>query len=841
MTDTAPTDDGAWLSTSDLIILLVVLAITVYYFTSRRAQPTSPPKYSTSNAAPTAKTNGTAAPSATAKSTKKKKASILAKFEELSSNNAFIAFYGSQTGTAEDLANRVSKEVSALGVPSVVCDIEEYEMTELKNLPDRESEGKNLLVGFFLATYGEGEPTDNAVEFHDWLIGKGMGAELDGEDGAVVVDEPDPDQGFKNLNFFVFALGNKTYEFFNAVGRRVERKLELHGGANRITKRGEGDDDGSLEEDFLRWKPQALTDMISFFHLEGSVSSAPSLDKAHEPIFQLIQLGNETVELFKGEITSKGPRKWKVDTATGKLAFVEQGGDTGLMFDAKHPYYAGVAVSKNLFTDCLDDFRFPSSASIDFSELNFTKRYMRNYDAPGSTPSGEDAKSERTITVERNCLHVELEVPIESGIVYETGDHAGLFAENDPDEVARAIRALKIKHEDLDRAYELKPLKAGGKSPFPVPSTARATLTFYVDLREPCKQWQLEIMAKFAKDDAEKAHLWKLVIEQEAYHDWIQRGQKTPVDVLLDYPSIDLPIAVALGEIFTRAQVRFYSISSSSKREPNRVAMTVVVVRYAIQGRYVKQIEGVPAKANSDEPLGVEKVRIRTGLSTGFVQRVHEGIQEVQRDPSQLSVLEKEHERMGIPKLHLPMYIRKSTFKLPKDPKVPVVMVGPGTGVAPFRGFVRDRVYDAEKGLQVGPTVLFYGCRRSDQDYLYKEEWELLLKRNSELRERENLQGGIPPGEPRSFDLQVITAFSRETKQKVYVQHRILEHGAMVWDLLENKKGHLYICGEAKNMAKDVQAVMQQLAEQFGGQGEEGSKNWFKDLKAKGRYAEDVW
>ncbi|KXS20551.1 hypothetical protein M427DRAFT_66526 [Gonapodya prolifera JEL478] len=829
----AASASGAWLDTSDLLILiLVLLATAVFFFNRQKQNPQFKPPTSQS-AAPKANGSATAASSAAKAPAKKKKASILTKFEELDSPNAFLAFYGSQTGTAEDLANRVSKEISNLGVAAATCDIEEYDMADLAHLPNA-AEGKNFLVGFFLATYGEGEPTDNAVEFYDWLIGKGQGPELDGEDGQIEVEE-DPERSLENVNFFVFALGNKTYEFFNAVGRRVERKMELWGGAKRITKRGEGDDDGSLEEDFLKWKPQAMNDIISFFKLDTSVSSAPSLDKPHVPAFVAEPTENPAAELFRGEITSKGPRKWIFEKDTGKLQFVEHGGNVGLVYDSKHPYYAGVATSRGLFEDCLDDFRFPSSVQLDFTELNFAKRYMRNYDAPGTTPSGADANSTRTVTIERSCLHVELDVPKECGVTYETGDHVGLFAENDPEEVARAIKALKIPEGDLDKGYDIKPAKPGAKAPFPVPATPRAVLTFYVDLREPCKQWQLEILAKYAKDDKEKSHLWNLVVDHEAYIDWIERGQKTPVDVLLDYTSIDLPPVVALTEIFTRAQVRYYSISSSSKREPGKVGMTVVVVRYAIQGKYV-------TRDAAGEPTTVEKVRIRTGLSTGWVQRVHEGIAEVKRDPTRLAELEKEHDWMGVPKFHLPMFIRKSTFKLPKDPRVPVIMVGPGTGVAPFRGFVRDRVFDAEKGLEVGPTYLFYGCRRPDQDYLYHDEWEQVNKQVAEWKEREEREGGPQSGQPRSFDLRIITAFSRAQAQKVYVQHRILEHGEAVWDLLENKKGNLYICGEAKNMAKDVQAVMQQLALQFGGKAdEEAAKSWFKDLKAKGRYAEDVW
>jgi NADPH-ferrihemoprotein reductase len=135
----------------------------------------------------------------------------------------------------------------------------------------------------------------------------------------------------------------------------------------------------------------------------------------------------------------------------------------------------------------------------------------------------------------------------------------------------------------------------------------------------------------------------------------------------------------------------------------------------------------------------------------------------------------------GIPPLHLPIYIRSSNFRLPGNLQTPVVMVGPGTGVAPFRAFVRERYLAASKGHEVGPTWLFFGCRNENNDFLYKEEFEQLLK---EVKDK-----GL------NIDLRIITAFSRDGKQKLYVQHRVKEHGESIWKFLHISKGMFYICG----------------------------------------------
>jgi NADPH-ferrihemoprotein reductase len=129
-----------------------------------------------------------------------------------------IVFYGSQTGTAEEFAGRLAKEGHRYGLRGMVADLEECDMEELPKLKEIE----NSLAIFCMATYGEGDPTDNAQEFYDWI--------------------KDTDEDLNGLRYAVFALGNKTYEHYNAVGRLVDGLLEKLG-ADRVFERGEGDDD----------------------------------------------------------------------------------------------------------------------------------------------------------------------------------------------------------------------------------------------------------------------------------------------------------------------------------------------------------------------------------------------------------------------------------------------------------------------------------------------------------------------------------------------------------------------------------------------------------------------
>lgn len=160
-----------------------------------------------------------------------------------------VIFYGSQTGTAEEYAIRIAKEAkSRYGLASLVCDPEEYDFENLDEIPE------NCAVIFVMATYGEGEPTDNAVQ--------------------LMANLEDSDFQFKNgehrldgLKYVVFGLGNKTYEHYNLIARKVDAKLEEMG-AIRLGPRGEGDDDKAMEEDYLEWKEKMWPELAKALNVE---------------------------------------------------------------------------------------------------------------------------------------------------------------------------------------------------------------------------------------------------------------------------------------------------------------------------------------------------------------------------------------------------------------------------------------------------------------------------------------------------------------------------------------------------------------------------------------------
>ena len=185
-----------------------------------------------------------------------------------------VIFYGSQTGTAEEYAIRLAKEAkSKFGLASLVCDPEEYDFDNLDQIPS------DCAVFFVMATYGEGEPTDNAVQLMQNLGDKSF-------------EFSNGEHKLPGLKYVIFGLGNKTYEHYNSIGRDVDKHLSAMG-AIRIGERGEGDDDKSMEEDYLEWKD----DMWGAFATAMNVEEGQGGDSADFTVSETSSHPSEKVYL----------------------------------------------------------------------------------------------------------------------------------------------------------------------------------------------------------------------------------------------------------------------------------------------------------------------------------------------------------------------------------------------------------------------------------------------------------------------------------------------------------------------------------------------------------------
>jgi len=227
-----------------------------------------------------------------------------------------------------------------------------------------------------------------------------------------------------------------------------------------------------------------------------------------------------------------------------------------------------------------------------------------------------------------------------------------------------------------------------------------------------------------------------------------------------------------------KLQARYYSISSSPKSDATRIAVTAVVLRYNIGDREIK------------------------GVCTNYL---------VDKLPATEEIAEASR---------VPIFVRKSMLRLPHRTTTPVIMIGPGTGFAPFRGFIQDRAHHKIQGKEIGAMVLYFGCRRRNEDFIYGDELE------------QYVTDGV------LTELNV--AFSRDSDQKVYVQHKLWANRQSTWDLME-QGAHIYVCGDARNMARDVQAMFVKIAMEVGGKTEDEATKLMKEFERQKRYQADVW
>jgi NADPH-ferrihemoprotein reductase len=504
----------------------------------------------------------------------------------------------------------------------------------------------------------------------------------------------------QDVTFGVFGLGNKQYEHFCLVGKKVHKAM-LALGAEAMVRRGDGDDDDCIDDDFSAWC-EDLYKALSQSALVGAKADANGAVEIPVPAYK--------VDI----IQSKG---------AGVVPF-----PSGSGISAHSPFLATVTKVQELHT--------PES--------------------------------------DRSCVHVELDIS-GSQASYEAGDHVGIYAQNSAAVVDQVLQLLGHSGSTLVKFSMPEGDSSQLHEPPPGPITLATAVACFADVLSSPHKETLLALATFAADRDEKARLQLLASPEgkQQYADYISKPHRSLLEILQEFPSAKPSLGAFFGCIAPRLQPRLYSISSSAKLHRSSVHVTCALVRDTM-------------------PTG----------------RVHEGICS--------TVLAKAPAGSK-----LPVFLRHSAFKLPASASTPVVMVGPGTGLAPFRGFLQERAALSKAGHQLGDAHLFFGCRSRRQDYIYEQE----------------LLGYVAEGVLQHLHV----AFSREQASKDYVQHHIERQGDALWAALQQQGGHLYVCGDAKHMARDVHRALISLAQAKLGCSGTQAEGWVKALTDSGRYQRDVW
>lgn len=613
-----------------------------------------------------------------------------------------IVFWGSQSGNAERLANSFVREcTSRFNLPAMAANLDLYDYDQLGEM----TEGR--LVGFVVATYGEGNPTDNATGLYEYLC----------------KIETSRNRPLSRLEYFCFGLGNSKYQFYNSFVDYVDETLS-NCGAQRIAPVGKIDEAQRSDEEWVSWKDDMLRRLAERFGAHESVGK-------HWPVFDLLSLDNG-------------------------MSLLRHAAETSTTMNSNQQQFVRVGRSLQL------------SGSV-------------SKDSPSSV---------------RTYLHLELDTKIGSqAIQYETGDHIAIWPINPNEEVALIASLFGWDKKILKATIDLKSrdsaIDESVAVPVPTPTTREALLQYQLDICGPVTPEIIDLLASYSPNAAAKEYLDRCRLDHNRRSDIF--NQHLTCGQLMKQAASEAvwteDAFSALLSVMPKLRPRYFSVASSPLVEPNAIAITAGLLETPIP-----QIN-----------------RTFVGLTTGYLQSLHMKKNQIKHNnPPQLPY-SLDGPRSILSGYKLFAHVRKSKFKLPSNNETPVMMVAAGSGIAPFRGFVQERMALAKRDNSLGKMILFYGSR-SEEDCLYKDVWA----------EAEAM--GI-------LETHFVFSARLVDGKKFYVQHELLNHSEMVNRLVQSEEGSVYICGSA-NMANDAKISLGTLL---------GGNEAIQQLRESKRLQEDVW
>ncbi|XP_070532421.1 NADPH-dependent diflavin oxidoreductase 1-like [Ptychodera flava] len=359
-----------------------------------------------------------------------------------------------------------------------------------------------------------------------------------------------------------------------------------------------------------------------------------------------------------------------------------------------------------------------------------------------------------------------------SNISYSPGDVVMIEPQNLPDMVDEFLEHLQL---DPDKLVTLQQNDPDIPIPYqlPQPCSIRHLVTHYFDINGIPRRYFFELLSHLADNELEKEKLQEFASTegQQELFSYCNRPRRTTLEVLQDFPHVSSAIPFKyLFDLIPPLQPRAFSIASSLQACPNEIHILVAVVKY--KTKLMKPRRGV----------------FSTWLTT---LKPEEGT------------------------VRLPIWVKKGTITFPRSADTPVIMVGPGTGCAPFRGFIQERAAN-----NIGGNTIFFGCRNKDKDFFFESEWTELVGKKL---------------------LQLFTAFSRDQEDKIYVQHRMEENQSLLWDLIDKQGAWFCLAGDSKQMPKGVNDALKTAIKNGGNLTDSEVDEYMKSLEKSKRYQAETW
>eukprot|EP00795_Rhopilema_esculentum_P010504 gene10504-19221_t len=361
----------------------------------------------------------------------------------------------------------------------------------------------------------------------------------------------------------------------------------------------------------------------------------------------------------------------------------------------------------------------------------------------------------------------------DSGISYSPGDIVVIQPENSDTVVDEFTQLLGLNQNET-----LKFSSSDAENPVPTvlerPLTINRLVKTHLDVQGVPKRYFFELLSFFTPSEMEKEKLLEFASAegQEELYSYCYRSKRNYFEVFQDFPHAAASIPIEyLIDLIPAIKPRSFSIASAQRAHPDKIQILMAVVKY---------------KTNLHRP--------RFGVCSNWLASFNEKDMKAKR---------------------IRLWVAKGTITMPKSPATPIIMVGPGTGVAPFRAFLEDRVSQKIKG-----NVLFFGSRNKEKDFFFEGQWK-------EFQE--------------SGYLQLFTAFSQDQEQKIYVQQRIKENATLIWNIIHSQQGFFYIAGNAKDMPTAVMNSLKDIIRNEGCMSTEEAEMYFKKLDAR-RYLQcETW
>ena len=545
-----------------------------------------------------------------------------------------------------------------------------------------------------------------------------------------------PSDLLKGIKFAVLGMGDQNYSAFMAVPRSFNRRF-LECGAECYYKRGEIDEIEGIEQQVEVWLEGFWVALAKAVDQNGKGETAG--DILLENKSQQSEATNGAIEGSISERCSEMElKKWGTPPLPN-CSVVLSHVDAKILNKATETEMSST-IQKTLDGD--NDHAY-SAANPFQAQVN-------------------DAYVMTSLTSDRRVICLDLDTS-KGDLIYIPGDSIGIVPENDPELVSALVHRLKLEESKVFNLYQMGSTGANGEklpalSHIKCPCSVYDAFLRYVDITSVPRKNLVRLLAEHAIDSSEQRELMILCSKEgrAKYKDDVIKEEPNLLELLERYPSCEPPIEHLL-ELLPPLMPRMYSVCSSQMENPHSVQVAFSVVN-------IKKSQN----------------RIKRGVATNWMDRTC------------ASLLDSGSKRQKGLSISLPIFHRSGgEFKVPENDSTPIIMIGPGTGVAPFRGFLQERrcrksLCSTEK--EIGPSWLFFGCRNDNEDYLFKDDFQTLFN----------------DGTLSKLDV----AFSRASETKVYVQDKMKLHAQELRDWILHSGAHIFVCGDGAHMAKDVHEAL---------------------------------